>query len=279
MAAILGLLAAVTYGAADFVGGMATKRSNPFSVVVFSQVTGSALLLAALPFVASGRATVAALAWGARAGAGGGFGVVFLYRGLAEGRMSVVAPVTGVVAAISPVLVGLLRGERPGPVPLLGVVLALGAVALVSSAPHPDSDASAHRSGLLDALVAGLGFGVFFIGLDLAGDDTGLWPLVAARLGSLVLVAAFAVILRRPLLVEAPVRRSAAGAGVLDVAANLFYLLGTRAGLLSLVAVLTSMYPASTVVLARVVLDERLRRSQIAGLACAAVGVAMIAAG
>lgn len=279
MAILLGLAAALTYGAADFVGGVATKRAHAFSVVVFSQLTGSLLLLAALPFFLGYPLTAESVGWGAAGGIAGGIGVTFLYRGLATGRMTVVAPVTGVVAASVPVLIGLVTGERHGVPALVGVVVALVAVVLVSAAGEAKVTGAAAPAELRDAVSAGLGFGAFFVFLDLAGDDTGLWPLVGARAGSLAIVSTLALVSRRPLIVGTGSRTSAATAGALDVAANLFYLLATRVGLLSLVAVLTSMYPATTVLLARVVLSERLARTQMAGLGLAAVGVALIAAG
>lgn len=283
VAILFGLAAALTYGAADFVGGVATKRAHALSVVVFSQLTGALLLLAALPFFNEQPPSGESIGWGAAGGVAGGIGVVFLYRGLASGRMSVVAPVTGVVAAGVPLLIGLARGERPGPLALIGVVAALVAVVLVSS-PGPQSRGSgAGRAAtsfeLRDAVAAGLGFGAFFVFLDAGGDDPGLWVLVGARLGSLTIVPALALISGRPLLVAREARAAAASAGLLDVSANLFFVLASRVGLLSLVSVLTSMYPATTVLLARVVLNERLHRVQLGGLALAAAGVALIAAG
>ncbi len=277
VAILFGLAAALTYGAADFFGGLSTKRSNEFSVVVCSQVIGSGLLIVAVPFFLNAPFTLEALGWGMGAGAGGGLGVLLLYRGLARGRMSVVAPTTGVVAAGVPVLVGLALGERPGTRALLGVVVALIAVALVSMTP--DDDASRSYSGLREAIGAGVGFGVFFILLSFAGDDSGLWPLLGARIASLGSVLVLALVTRRSLRPQAGSWNLIAAAGILDVAANLFYLLATRAGLLSLVAVLTSMYPGVTVLLARIVLHERVRRVQLVGLVCTALGVGLIAAG
>ena len=278
MAILLGLGAALTYGAADFFGGLSTKRSNEFSVVVCSQVIGSALLLAALPFFLDASFTLEAFGWGMGSGLGGGLGVLLLYRGLALGRMSVVAPTTGVIAASVPVLAGLLLGERPGALSLIGVVVALIAVVLVSASPDQDGQRDGY-SGMREAVGAGLGFGGFFILLSLGGEDTGLWPLIGSRTASLGIVTLIALIMGRSLRPAAGSLRLIATAGILDVAANLLFLEATRVGLLSLVAVLTSMYPGATVVLARFVLHERLHRLQLVGLACAALGVALIAGG
>ncbi|MGH2701770.1 MAG: EamA family transporter, partial [Actinomycetota bacterium] len=257
---------------------LSTKRSNEFSVVVCSQLIGSALLLAALPFFLDAPFTIEAFAWGMGSGLGGGLGVLLLYRGLALGRMSVVAPTTGVIAAVVPVLAGLILGERPGALSLVGVVVALVAVGLVSASPDHAGERVGY-SGMREAVGAGLAFGAFFILLSVAGDDSGLWPLVGARTASLGVVALIAVAGRRPLRPASGSLQLIAIAGTLDVAANLLFLAASRAGLLSLVAVLTSMYPGATVVLARFVLHERLHRLQLVGLACSALGVALIAGG
>jgi drug/metabolite transporter (DMT)-like permease len=288
MAILLGLGAALTYGAADFLGGLVSKRTGVFGVVLLSQLAGAVVLAVVVPIFERDPATSGALVWGAASGVAGGVGVLALYRGLAIGRMSVVAPTTGVIAAAVPVLAGLLLGERPSAVALLGAGVALVAVALVSRAPEaaPVGQAAASppppaatRSGLSEALVAGCAFGAFFILLSRAGDDAGLWPLVGTRIGSLTTVVAMALLMRESLRPAPGTLRLIAVAGVLDIAANLLFLLATRVGLLSLVAVLTSMYPGATVVLARVVLDERLARLQVVGLGCAAMAVVLIAGG
>ena len=278
MAILLGLGAALTYGAGDFLGGLATKRSNEYAVVVCSQVFGSALLLAALPFFLDAPFTLEAFAWGLGSGIGGGLGVLMLYRGLALGRMSVVAPTTGVLAAVVPVLAGLLLGERPSALSLFGVVVALIAVTLVSASPDHAGQRHAY-SGIREAIAAGVGFGAFFILLSLAGDDSGLWPLLGTRSASLGIVTLIALFAGRSLRPAPGSLLLIVSAGILDVAANLLYLSATRVGLLSLVAVLTSMYPGATVILARFVLHERFHRLQLVGLGFSALGVALIAAG
>ena len=283
MAIVLGLAAALTYGAADFLGALATKTTKVFTVVLVSQLLGSGLLILVLPFFLESPVPASALVWGALAGVAGAVGVALFYQGLSVGRMGAVAPITGVEAAAVPVIFGLLSGERPSLLAFAGVIVALGAVALVSSSPNSE-DAPERAEGLLQpgialALAAGLAFGAFFVLLDQAGDDSGLWPLVGARISSLVTIAVGMMAARgfeRPQRSALP---AIAGAGLLDVAANLFFLLATRQGLLSIVAVLTSMYPATTVVLARVVLDERFHRTQLIGLGLAALGVTAMTLG
>lgn len=283
MAVLLGLAVAVAYGAADFLGGLSAKRSPATVVVVLSQLC-CLPLLAVLLAVAGGDPTARPLALGAAAGSVGAVGLWCLYRGLAIGRMSVVAPITAVGAATVPVAWGLAGGERPSAVALVGVVIAIVAVALISRSPTPaETDAVAARAvegALLLALVAGAAFGAVFVLLDATGPDAGFWPLVAGRTASIVLLLAAAAAtgqaLAPPALALLP---TIAGAGALDLAANAMYLLATRRGLLSLVAALSSLYPASTVLLARMVLGERLGRQQVVGLTLALVGVVLIAGG
>jgi len=273
-AVILATACAVVYGTADFFGGLATRRSRVLAVVALSQLAGLALivaLLAVLPGVVSG----GALLWGLAAGLSGAIGLVLFYRALATGVMSVVAPTTAVTSAALPVVFGLASGERPALLALVGVVLALGAVLLVSQNPAADGKGSA--SATLTALAAGAGFGGFFILLAMAPDAAGLWPLVGARASSITLVVLLALATRRTLRPSAGSLRVIVAAGVLDMAANVLYLLAKQEGLLSLVAVLVSLYPASTLLLARHVLGERLHAIQLAGVACALGAVALIA--
>ena len=283
MGVVLGVLASITYGAADFLGGLLTRRAGVLTVVFGSQLVGSVVMLAAYPFVLSDAFRTGAFWWGPGGGVTGAVGITLLFRGLAAARMAIVAPITGTIAAGLPVVVGLASGERPSAFAGAGVVVALLAVVLVSSqaghAAGSGVDETAPRSGIPEAVGAGTSFGLFFILLDNAGDDTGLWPLVGARVSSVVLLGA-AVLLTRAAVKPPPgTGRGIALAGVLDVAANLFYLLATREGLLSLVAVVTSMYPATTILLARALLKERMSRVQLAGLACAGLGVGLIAGG
>ena len=285
MAIVLGVLASITYGCADFLGGLYTRRVPVLTVVLVSQLMGTILLGVTLPFFLGRGFSSAGTFWGAAAGVAGATGVTLLFRGLATARMSIVAPVTGTIAAALPVVAGLVMGERPSPTALAGVGLALAAVVLVSSGADASSgdefarEGSPRRSGIPEALGAGTSFGLFFVLLDQAPDGSGLWPLVGARVSSLALVAIAALLTRSALKPPPGTFTGISAAGIFDVAANLFYLLATRRGLLAVVAVLTSMYPGTTVVLARVVLEERLARGQLVGLACAAAGIVAMALG
>ena len=278
VAALLGLLVAVTYGVGDFFGGLASKRNAPAVVVALSQACGLVLMVILVAVDGS------ALVWrdaliGAAAGSVGLVGVILLYRGLANGTMSVVAPVTAVSAAVVPLAWGLVTGDRPSSVALAGVVAALVAVALVSTADAVE-DRSATRSDIVLALVAGTAFGMVFVLLAETDEGSGMWPVLGARVASVTLVSiGVLTILRQPLRPAPGSAHTIAGAGVLDAGANALYLLASREGLLSLVSVLSSLYPAATIVLARFVLHERMNRIQLLGVALALTGVVLIAAG
>ncbi|WP_433426090.1 EamA family transporter [Microtetraspora malaysiensis] len=266
---------AVIFGTADFFGGLATRRSRVLAVVVISQLGGLVLVCALMP-VLPGEASPAALLWGMASGVAGAAGIVLFYRGLASGMMSVVAPTTATTSMAVPVLFGLIQGERPSVTAMVGIALGLLAVLLVSR----DSAAGPSRARLgpiVSALASGAGFGGFFVLLKLAPAGSGLWPLAGARIASISLVVLLALVSRRTLRPIPGALPVTIAAGVLDMAANILYLLAARGGMLSLVAVLVSLYPASTLLLARYVLDERLNRVQIAGVGFALSAVALIA--
>jgi drug/metabolite transporter (DMT)-like permease len=290
---LLAALSASLWGSADFMGGLASRRNLPLTVTWLSQIIGLLSIVAAAVVMAETRVVAADLWWGAAAGAAGALGLLLLYAALATGPMTVVAPTTAVCAAVVPVVAGLVEGERPSAAALVGMLLALPAIVLVAGggAEAPEAVVGHQRAQpkvVGQALVSGLMFGLFFVFIDRAGSGAGMWPLVGARVASVSLlciaVAAYGIRQRRA--VE-PARLGAArsdlplvvGAGVLDVAANAFFVLATREGALSQVAVISSMYPAATVVLARVALRERFSRAQLAGLVLAAVAIGLVAYG
>jgi len=278
LAVVLGLLVAVTYGVGDFFGGIASKRNPPSAVVAVSQTFGLVIMVVLVVFDGSPFAG-GDFGAGAAAGAIGLVGVLLLYRGLANGTMSVVAPITAVGAGVVPLAWGLLSGDRPSAVALIGVAAALVAVALVSTADAIDDDRAATRTDIALALTAGAAFGFVFVLLGTTDDSSGMWPVLGARLASVVIVTAAVLGARRPYRPVPGTLPAVAGAGVLDAGANALYLLASREGLLSLVSVLSSLYPAATIVLARFALHERMNRTQLLGIALAMLGVILIAAG
>jgi len=296
MAIVLGLLVAMTYGTGDFFGGLAAKRSATTAVVAGSFTIATILLgVGTIGWAMVGglpSPTATDLWLGAGTGIVGPVALGLLYQGLATGRMSVVAPITAVVAAIVPLTWGLASGERPSTVALSGVAVALVAVVLISGAPtHEDHPADAPVSPMGRvvpmAIASGLGFGVIFVLLGSTSSHAGAWPLLVARPIAVVLTVAAATVAARrsgrptrpAIVAPRPARPFVAGAGVLDITANGLYLAAINSGLLSIVAVLSSLYPAATVVLARVFLGERLHRVQVAGLVLACAGIVAMAAG
>jgi drug/metabolite transporter (DMT)-like permease len=274
-AIVLGLLAAAFYGSADFCGGLATKRTSIFSVAVISQAVGFALLLALLPFF-PGHLTHAGLGWGMLAGICGGLGLALLYHALSIGKMGVVSPITAVLAAALPVVIGLARGERLSTFQVTGILVALIAVVLISLSTEEDGRIEFSTVGVREAIASGIVLGGFYTFLALGGKHDGLYPLVAARIGSVGFLILLALAMRRSMVPRNRTLPLIALAGAIDMTANALYVFATYAGYLSIAAVLTSLYPASTVFLARIVLKERLQMLQKVGVGCALVGVALI---
>jgi drug/metabolite transporter (DMT)-like permease len=278
MAVVLALVGAVTYGVADFCGGLATKRTAAAAVIASGQLAGLVVLVPALALLPA-RLDAGALLWGAAAGVAGGLGLLLFYRSLADGTMSVVAPLTAVSAAAVPVFVGLALGERPSLLALAGVLIALLAVVLVSAEGGrlPSWRELVADRSVGEALAAGMAFGLFFVLLSRPDHDTGLWPVAGSRVASLVVMAGVAVGARRPLLPARVALPLVVASGIADMSANVLFLLASRQGLLVITSVLTALYPASTVLLAQLVLHERIHRVQVAGLAAAAAAVTLIA--
>jgi drug/metabolite transporter (DMT)-like permease len=285
---LLGLAAAVLYGTGDFLGGLATRKIPVLAVLLLAQTAG---VVVALPAAAMwpGPASLAGLAWGITAGLIGGAGVIIFYRGLAAGPMSVVAPVSGLVSTVLPVAVALAEGERPGTGVYAGALLCLAAVVLTSCAGD-DTPARSPRAaprhrvpGAVRALgygiTSGISFGLFFLLIRNAGQSGELWPVAAARIGELAVVLVTAAVLRRSLRPRGAQGRlllAAAAAGAIDVTANICYVAATRTGKFGLAVVLAALYPAVTVLLARMVLGERLRWVQRAGLGLATIGIILV---
>lgn len=247
-----------------------TRRVPALAVVLWSQLAGLALGLVAAPLLGGSGLSGDVLLWGSVAGFVGAFGLIALYQGLATGSMAVVAPVSAVLAAAIPVVVGLGLGERPDLSAWAGMGVAIPAIWLVSR-----QDTGGWGRGLGLGLLAGLGFGLFFVFLSLTPPDAGLWPLIPARLGSLVLVTGLLIFRRTsPRLVRASVWPVVI-AGLLDMLANMFFLAAVQRGLLSLLAVVSSLYPVVTVLLARMFLAETIgmRRWAGIGLAVGALGL------
>lgn len=275
MALLLAGISSLLYGVADFTGGLATRRERVFAVVTYSQLIGLAGALVALGLLPAATLDRSDIIFGAAAGLAGGLALVVFYQGLATGRVVVVAPVAALMSAIVPVIAGLALGERPTLLESIGVAAALPAIWLVSSGRREDHG---RPTKAWMGLVSGIGFGLFFVLIAQTPQESGLWPLVPARILSISLVAAIGLA-SGSMRIARPTVGLIAVAGVLDMAANVAFLIASRSELLALVAVITSLYPAATLILARTVLNERLRGRQPLGLALAALGVVLIASG
>lgn len=262
-------------------GGIASRRVAALRVVLVSYPVAM-VLLAVLAVLVGGDVSQPAVLWGVLCGISQAFGVWWFYAALGAGPISVVSPLTAVLVAGLPVGVGLALGERPGPVAAVGVVVALAAVVLVSRESVAEDDARTHRFTRKVAWLtvgAGLAFGLNFVLIDQAPEEAGLWPLVFARVAATVLVVAIAAASGHLHVPSGSPLRLAVLAGVLDTVANVAMLLALQASLLSLAGVLMSLYPAATVLLAIMVLRERVNRWQGAGMVLALAAVAMIAGG
>ena len=287
MAVLLALVSAVAYGLSDFVGGLVSRHASAWAVAVVGQLSAT-VCTATIALLVPGNPEPADFAWALLAGVGSGTGTGFLYRGLSTGRMSVVAPVSAVGAAVVPVLVGALGGERPSVLVWLGIVAALPGIWLVASVPEDDlarldqetvSTRPAVADGLVDGVLAGLGFGVLFAALGQVPDNAGLWPLSLTQLASVPVVVLLAWALRAPWVPRGRTVRWALLAGLLGAAATGAFLLASQRGYLSVAGVLASLYPATTVLLAALLLRERIHRAQGLGLGLCAAAVALVAGG
>jgi drug/metabolite transporter (DMT)-like permease len=280
LAVALGLSSAVCWGLADFLGGLQSRSVRVLAVLLVSQAAGLIAIAVALAIAQPDLPPVGDLWPPAAAGLAGALALSAFYRALAIGTMSIVAPISSTGAAL-PVIVGIATGDRPSAVQVLGIVAAVGGVVLASRELDEDRPATAApaRASVALALMAALGFGAFFIGMKAGADTSVPWALFAARAVSVTAVLAAVVALRVPL----PTARRRLGAlalvGLLDAGANGLYAAAATEGLLSVVAVLGALYPVSTVLLARAVLGERVRRIQEVGIVAALAGVALIAAG
>lgn len=270
-------LSAFLFGAADFSGGVATKRAPATAVVFVSQVAGLLLIVALLGFL-GGPMTGEDIAWSVGAGVAGGLGLVALYAALASSPMAIAAPMTALVGAAVPILFGLGLGERPGPLAWAGIGVAFPAILLLAADPGAKTSGGVKRAVVLGTL-AGAAFGLFFVLISRTADESGMGPIAAARIGSLTVLGAVALARRGSVAAVRHAWRPTLIAGLLDVAANAFFLLAVRRSLLAIVAVVSSLYPVGTVALAATVLDERPRPHQVVGLVVAVMAIALIALG
>ena len=291
LAIVLALASAIGYGSSDFAAGLASRSAPVIQITLLASAVSGVMVAAALPFAASPGPSAVALAWGFVAGLGGTMGAFALYLGFRHAAFSVAAPLSAVASAGFSVLAGLLFGERPTTLALTGIVLALPAIVGVSASAAAEVEAEAETppqeaaaagrpaAGVIYGLVAGAFFALLFIGLDRAGSGSGLWPVAAAAAGELAAALVAAVAVRSFRLCGGRARLLAVITGVAGASGTILFFAATHHGFLAVTAVLTSLYPAVTIVLARVTLGERLTGMRLAGLGLAGVCVSLIAIG
>lgn len=275
MAIVLALISAFAYGISDFLGGLFSKRASAWQIAVVGQSSSAFFALLVGLFI-GGDPTTSDWAWAGFAGLGNGFGAAFLYRGLSRGRMGVIAPISAIGSALVPVAIGLILGERPSTLAVIGVALAFPAIYLISQVVETAPTA---EGGIVDGVLAGLGFGVMFAMLGQVDSESGLLPLALTQVVAVLSVIVTATVLRAAWVPRDRAAFRALLMGPLGVAATGAFLFATHHGLLSVVSVIASLYPAATVVLASVVLHERIHANQAVGLAIAALAIALVAAG
>lgn len=274
-AIVLALVSSVAYGLTDFLGGLAARRVHIFLLGSLTQPLGLLVLLLIVPWT-GGVLSEEVWLWGLVSGVGGALAYVTLFQALAIGPMSVASPVSALIAVVLPVLAGVVFGERLPLLGWLGIAVGMVSVLMVSQvhedAPHPVS-----LQVLLLSIGAGVFISVFLVALERAPEDSGLWPLVVVRIVTSTLLLAAALGSR----VMAPIPRDVlvlgAASTLLDVLATAAFMLATREGMLTVVAVITALYPAATVIMARVMLKEHLQAMQRVGLVLAALSVAVLA--
>jgi drug/metabolite transporter (DMT)-like permease len=278
MSVLLGLLAAATYGSSDFLAGLASRRLPPIVVTAAAQAICLVVGLIAVLFYPGDGISGQVLLWGAASGIGSAGGTFALYRGLGGGEMSVVATLSGLLTAVIPVIVGLATGDSLTALAAIGIVAAIPAIGLVSW----QSGGGAGAGGAVWGILAGLGFGLLFVGYDRAGSGAGAWPLVVAEGTATLLTVGPALLAWRRGRGARPGRRTLGllpAAGLLAGAANLSFIIANHHGELAVVAVLTALYPGFTVILARIVLGERWSAAQKVGLATALLATFLVSLG
>lgn len=278
MTVLFSVAAALVYGLSDFVGGVLSRSLSPWTIAFTAQLGGAGAIIV-IGLLTDGTPQPSDAGWALVAGLGNGVGTAFLYRGLAAGRMGVVAPISGVGAALVPLVVGLVTGERPGSWAWAGIVAALPAIWLVAREPVPVASRQARGTalGVVDGVLAGLGFGVLFAALGQIPESSGFLPLALNQVIGTIVVALLATAMGQTFWPREKVAVLGLIPGLLGASATVLFLVATQSGLLTIAAVISSLYPAFTVLLAAAVLRERIHRAQGVGLTLCALAVALIA--
>lgn len=278
MAVLLGALVAVGLGTSDFLGGFASRRSAPSAALLLAQLASLATAVVLVVIDPTPTPSGSMIGWSILAGLGTAAGLACLYRGLATGHMSVVAPVSAVGSGVVPMVWGIMRhGESPGVLALAGAAIALVAVLLIARTQDSDHHEGGRASALALAIGAGFSFGLSVIALAEVGDQGSFWPVLIGRVAGVTCIATAVFALGAPRRVEPEDRKFAVSSGVLESLCTAGFIVAFRHGLTSVVAPVAALFPAATVVLARLVLKERIGPVRAFGLGLALVGLVMIA--
>ena len=270
---LLGLTSAISWGAGDFTGGLAARKTGAYRAVFYGEVIGLALLFVVVFATPQPMPDFNSILLSMAAGALGTVGLMLLYTAMAQGKMSIAAPVSALLAAALPVIVGMLTAGFPGYFTLLGFGFALAAIWLISQSEDGVKDILTHLSDLRLPLLAGVGFGSYFVLMNAATRQTTFWPMVYSRTAGTLAMALFIIVRRDSFVTVRAAWPVMILNGILDVGGNFFYVLAGQAGRLDISAVLSSLFPGSTVILAWIILKERLTRTQWLGILCALVAI------
>ena len=270
-----GLTSAAIWGAGDFTGGMASRKTGAYRAVVYGEMVGLIIILVVALIVWQPVPNLGIWALSMLAGAFGTLGILLLYYSMTKGLMSIAAPISALLAALLPVVIGLFTESLPTWLTFIGFAFALAAIWLISQSQDGVKDLLSHISDLRLPLLAGVGFGFYFVLIHAATRTATLWPMVAARLGGMLVLAIFMIVRRESWKVESGTWPLIILNGLLDIGGNLFFVLAGQVGRLDISAVLSSLYPGSTVILAWIFLKERLSRTQWIGIAAAMIAIAL----
>lgn len=273
LAIFFGLAAAATWGAADFGGGFATKRASVYSVVIITQSVGLVLLPLLAVYFSERFPPMDGMFWGFIAGVAGSAGLLALYHALSVGKMGVVAPISAVVTVALPVIYGVFNEGLPAGHQIAGFVIATASMWLISGTSEKGE---IKRQDVVYPLLAGVGFGIFFISVDLFSESAVFWPLTVAKVSAVVVILGFALLRKSATLPSKSVLPVIILAGLFDAGGNLFFALASQVGRLDIATVIASLYPGSTVLLAWIILKERLSSMQWIGVVLALVAIALI---
>ena len=272
---LYGLVSAIGWGAADFIGGFASRRNSPYRVLFLAELSGLILLWIIAFSIGEPIPALYAWLWSGIASGMGTYGLILLYRALAEGQMTVAASVSALLAACIPVVVGSVTEGLPEPLTILGFILALVSIWAISQS-REHSDWRMNLRALLPPLFAGIFFGFYFVAIHEATRESLFWPLVSARLAGTLVMLCYALIKRSPAMPDRPLWPLVSLGGMLDVTGTAFYILSARAGRMDVAAVLSSLYPGATVILAALILKERISLIQKLGVLSALIAILLL---